>query len=156
MSNNTQCVNPPASGASGSCMTRTNDLAPAGASFQARAGDGLGWPASHGNLGGVLAPSEKAALVRLDAAAGRNGPITDPPNLLSLSVFAAGTPRQGGPAGPNETGILAPTRRARMEVDRRAFLATLGSAAAISAMPDEAKAEALEHYMTEKLDEQAI
>src|SRR5262249_25233508 len=77
------------------------------------------------------------------------------PNLLSLSVFAAGTPRQGGPAGPNETGILAPTRRARMEVDRRAFLATLGSAAAISAMPDEAKAEALEHYMTEKLDEQA-
>jgi len=42
-----------------------------------------------------------------------------------------------------------------MEVDRRMFLATLGSAAAIQAMPDEAKAEALEHYMTEKLDEQA-
>jgi len=42
-----------------------------------------------------------------------------------------------------------------MEVDRRVFLATLGSAAAIKAMPDEAKAEALEHYMTEMLDEQA-
>jgi hypothetical protein len=42
-----------------------------------------------------------------------------------------------------------------MEVDRRIFLATLGSAAAIQAMPDEAKAEALEHYMTGKLDEQA-
>jgi hypothetical protein len=42
-----------------------------------------------------------------------------------------------------------------MEVDRRIFLATLGSAAAIQGMPDEAKAEALEHYMTGKLDEQA-
>jgi hypothetical protein len=42
-----------------------------------------------------------------------------------------------------------------MEVDRRIFLATLGSAAAIQVMPDEAKAEALEHYMTGKLDEQA-
>ncbi len=42
-----------------------------------------------------------------------------------------------------------------MEIDRRAFLATLGSTAVIQAMPDEAKAEALEHYMTDKLDEQA-
>jgi hypothetical protein len=42
-----------------------------------------------------------------------------------------------------------------MEVDRRAFLATLGSAAAIEAMPSEARAEALEHYMSDVLDEQA-
>ena len=42
-----------------------------------------------------------------------------------------------------------------MEVDRRAFFATLGSAAVISAMPDEEKAEALEHYMTDMLDQQA-
>jgi hypothetical protein len=41
-----------------------------------------------------------------------------------------------------------------MEIDRRAFFATLGSAAVINAMPDEAKAEALEHYMTDLLDEQ--
>src|SRR2546421_11208153 len=41
-----------------------------------------------------------------------------------------------------------------MEIDRRAFFATLGSAAVISQMPDEAKAEALEHYMTDMLDQQ--
>jgi hypothetical protein len=42
-----------------------------------------------------------------------------------------------------------------MEIDRRAFLATLGSTAVISQMPDEAKAEALEHYMTDRLDQEA-
>ena len=42
-----------------------------------------------------------------------------------------------------------------MEVDRRAFFATLGSAAVINRMPDEEKAEALEHYMTDLLDQQA-
>jgi hypothetical protein len=42
-----------------------------------------------------------------------------------------------------------------MDIDRRAFLATLGSVAAIESMDSEAKAEALEHYMMEKLDEQA-
>ena len=41
-----------------------------------------------------------------------------------------------------------------MEVDRRAFLATLGSTAVINRMPDEEKAEALEHYMTDLLDQQ--
>ena len=40
-----------------------------------------------------------------------------------------------------------------MEVDRRAFIASLGGAAAVSLMDHEAKAEALEHYMEEKLDE---
>jgi hypothetical protein len=40
-----------------------------------------------------------------------------------------------------------------MEVDRRAFIASLGGAAAVSAMSSEAKADALEHYMEEKLDE---
>src|SRR5437660_9653636 len=39
-----------------------------------------------------------------------------------------------------------------MEIDRRAFLATLGGAAAIEAMPSEALADALEHHMMETLD----
>ena len=34
-----------------------------------------------------------------------------------------------------------------MQFDRRAFLATLGTAAAINAMPSEALADALEHHM---------
>ena len=41
-----------------------------------------------------------------------------------------------------------------MHSDRRAFLATLGTAATISAMPSEALADALEHHMMEKLGEQ--
>ena len=39
-----------------------------------------------------------------------------------------------------------------MQFDRRAFLATLGTAAAINAMPSEALADALEHHMMENLD----
>jgi hypothetical protein len=42
-----------------------------------------------------------------------------------------------------------------MEIDRRAFFATLGGAAAISAMDSEAKADALEDYMSEQLDNAA-
>ena len=41
-----------------------------------------------------------------------------------------------------------------MEIDRRAFIAGLGGAAAVAAMDSEAKADALEHYMEERLDEQ--
>ena len=40
-----------------------------------------------------------------------------------------------------------------MEIDRRAFIASLGGAAAVALMDHEAKAEALEHYMEDKLDE---
>src|SRR3954468_19245273 len=40
-----------------------------------------------------------------------------------------------------------------MEVDRRAFIASLGGAAVVATMDHEAKAEALEHYMEDKLDE---
>jgi hypothetical protein len=40
-----------------------------------------------------------------------------------------------------------------MEIDRRAFIASLGGAAAVSLMDHEAKAEALEHYMEDRLDE---
>ena len=40
-----------------------------------------------------------------------------------------------------------------MEVDRRAFIASLGGAAVVAGMDHEAKAEALEHYMEDKLDE---
>src|SRR6186997_23045 len=40
-----------------------------------------------------------------------------------------------------------------MEVDRRAFIASLGGVAAVNLMDHEAKAEALEHYMEEQLDE---
>jgi hypothetical protein len=39
-----------------------------------------------------------------------------------------------------------------MQFDRRAFLATLATAVAISAMPSEALADALEHHMIENLD----
>ncbi len=39
-----------------------------------------------------------------------------------------------------------------MHIDRGVFLATLGGAAAIESMTHEARAEALEHYMTERLD----
>ena len=40
-----------------------------------------------------------------------------------------------------------------MEVDRRAFIASLGGPAVVAMMDHEAKAEALEHYMEDKLDE---
>ena len=40
-----------------------------------------------------------------------------------------------------------------MEVDRRAFIASIGGAAVVATMDHEAKAEALEHYMEDKLDE---
>jgi hypothetical protein len=40
-----------------------------------------------------------------------------------------------------------------MEIDRRAFIASIGGAAAIATMSDEAKADAIEHYMEDKLDE---
>jgi len=40
-----------------------------------------------------------------------------------------------------------------MEIDRRAFFATLGGAAAVSMMDSEARADALEEYMSEQLDD---
>ncbi len=40
-----------------------------------------------------------------------------------------------------------------MEINRRAFLATLGTAAAIEAMPSETLADALEHHMIGQLDQ---
>ena len=40
-----------------------------------------------------------------------------------------------------------------MEIDRRAFIASLGGMAVVDAMDSETKAEALEHYMVEKIDE---
>jgi hypothetical protein len=43
---------------------------------------------------------------------------------------------------------------AAMHIDRRSFLATLGTTAAINAMPSEALADALEHHMIESLDEE--
>jgi hypothetical protein len=42
-----------------------------------------------------------------------------------------------------------------MDIDRRAFLASVGGLAVVEALDPEAKAEALEHYMVEKLDEEA-
>src|SRR5215831_8037862 len=41
-----------------------------------------------------------------------------------------------------------------MEIDRRAFIASLGGAAVVATMDHEAKAEALEHYMEDQLDQQ--
>jgi hypothetical protein len=40
-----------------------------------------------------------------------------------------------------------------MEVDRRLFFATLGGASAVAAMSHEARAEALEHYVAEQLEQ---
>ena len=40
-----------------------------------------------------------------------------------------------------------------MEIDRRAFIASLGGSAAVALMTSEEKADALEHYMEERLDE---
>jgi hypothetical protein len=40
-----------------------------------------------------------------------------------------------------------------MEIDRRAFIASLGGAAVVEAMCPEAKAEALEHHLSDLLDE---
>ena len=79
MSNSTQCVKPPASGASGSCMIRTNDFVFAGASFQVSAGDGLVWPASHVYFDGMLPPSVNAALEIVNAAVAINAPSIKPP-----------------------------------------------------------------------------
>ena len=42
-----------------------------------------------------------------------------------------------------------------MEIDRRAFIASIGGLAVVEAMDSETKAEALEHYMVEKLDAEA-
>ena len=39
-----------------------------------------------------------------------------------------------------------------MKIDRRSFIAGLGGVAAVSAMSSEAKADALEHYMEDRLD----
>jgi hypothetical protein len=39
-----------------------------------------------------------------------------------------------------------------MDIDRRAFLASVGGLAVVEALDDEAKAEALEHYMMDMLD----
>src|SRR5579862_8827098 len=40
-----------------------------------------------------------------------------------------------------------------MEIDRRKFFASIGGAAAVASMTHEARAEALEHYMSDMLDE---
>ena len=40
-----------------------------------------------------------------------------------------------------------------MEIDRRAFITSLGGTAAVALMTSEEKADALEHYMEERLDE---
>src|SRR5438874_2516761 len=74
MSNSTQCVKPPASGASGSCMMSTNDLALAGASFHESAGEGLVCPASHVYFDGMLPPSVNALLEIENAAAATSTP----------------------------------------------------------------------------------
>src|SRR6266851_8952237 len=51
--------------------------------------------------------------------------------------------------------IAFPEKEEPMHIDRRAFLATLGSAAVVEAMSPEARADALEHYMIAQLDKPA-
>jgi hypothetical protein len=62
-------------------------------------------------------------------------------------------PERGGLQWPRVGATLVPHLEVRMEIDRRAFIASLGGAAAVAAMDHEAKADALEHYMEEQLDE---
>jgi hypothetical protein len=53
-----------------------------------------------------------------------------------------------------ESGSAGPRKEITMlEVDRRAFFASLGGAAAVAAMSPEAKADALEHHMMRLLDD---
>src|SRR4051812_44344588 len=85
ISNSTQCVKPPAIGASGSCMISTNDFAFAGASFHASAGDGFVGPASQVYFGGMFAPSLNAGLEIENAAAAIRTPIM----LHSLAALGA-------------------------------------------------------------------
>ena len=40
-----------------------------------------------------------------------------------------------------------------MEIDRRAFIASLGGTTAVGLMSDEAKADALEEYLSARLNE---
>ena len=42
-----------------------------------------------------------------------------------------------------------------MEIDRRAFMVTLGGTTAVAAMSDEVKADALEEFMSAALNRQA-
>src|SRR5262252_8022618 len=92
-SKSTQCVKPPASGASGSCMIRTNDFVFAGASFQDSSGDGFVIPASHVNFDGMFAPSVNAGLEIENAAA-----------TTSTPTITASDPRRGGRgSGPYST-----------------------------------------------------
>jgi len=51
--------------------------------------------------------------------------------------------------------IAFPEKEEPVYIDRRAFLATLGSAAVVEAMSSEARADALEHYMIAQLDKPA-
>ena len=55
---------------------------------------------------------------------------------------------------PSQLGT-EPTKGDTMEADRRTFFASLGGAAAISLMTDEAKADALEEYLQEQLNQAA-
>src|SRR5436190_22750399 len=54
-----------------------------------------------------------------------------------------------------ELGYVTSAQEDRMEIDRRAFLASLRTAAVVEAMPSEALADSLEHHMMDTLDEQA-
>src|SRR5258706_13131568 len=48
--------------------------------------------------------------------------------------------------------LASRSRGGTMHIDRRAFLATLGSAAVVESMSSEARADALEHYLIAQLD----
>src|SRR5687767_5405868 len=66
-----------------------------------------------------------------------------PPGTVPVELFAGDfLPRGQSPL----TGVV-------MEIDRRAFIASLGGAAVVDAMCPEAKAEALEHHLSDLLDE---
>src|SRR5579863_1981404 len=74
------------------------------------------------------------------AASGRTQTIASPKHALMMGQYttlAAAVVLRYSMHARGET----------MEIDRRAFIAGLGGVAAVAAMADEAKAEALEHHM---------
>src|SRR5262249_47426814 len=94
MSKRTQCVNPPASGASGSCMISTNDFVFGGASFHESAGDGFVIPASHVNFDGMVPPSVNAGLEIENAAANTSTPTITPSKQSAVADCRLGLQAQ--------------------------------------------------------------
>src|SRR5713226_2682607 len=123
-------------------MISTNDLVPAGASFHASAGDGFCWPASHVNFDGMLPPSVNAGLEIENTPAAIRTPImcallekSSVPDCSRAFRRSSGDNwlRSCFPLKPadDERSLFAVPTGGHMEIDRRAFIASLGGPAAV-------------------------